>query len=280
MNNVVRTGSNPMAFYIKNEGNRSNCNQHFGKYHKKDCPICTYCGFTGHAIDKCYKLHGYPPGYKARQKVTSPNQTVNAVANQISESSNHQGNIDDFVQTLNSNQYQHILAMLNSHLASAKVDTGTDVKSTHTSGISFSVSNNPMLHSSRHWIVDSGAINHVCFDQSLFQNIVPISNSFVTLPNNFRIQVNFSGSIQLSPSLILYNVLYVPQFHFNLLSVTSPTRNSSIQVKFLTYCCIIQETHTLKMIGRDNKVANLYVIDSAYCFISSPYITVVTTCNP
>ena len=33
---------------------------------KKDRPLCTYCGFTGHIADKCYKLHGYPPGYKPK----------------------------------------------------------------------------------------------------------------------------------------------------------------------------------------------------------------------
>ena len=26
-------------------------------------PLCTYCGMTGHVIQKCYKPHGYPPGY-------------------------------------------------------------------------------------------------------------------------------------------------------------------------------------------------------------------------
>ena len=28
--------------------------------------LCNYCGFTGHIADKCYKLHGYPPGYKPK----------------------------------------------------------------------------------------------------------------------------------------------------------------------------------------------------------------------
>lgn len=68
MNNVTRTsaGNNQMAFFIKNESNRSNDSQRFGKSQKKDCPIYTYCGLTSHTIDKCYKLHGYPPGYKTR----------------------------------------------------------------------------------------------------------------------------------------------------------------------------------------------------------------------
>ena len=28
---------------------------------KKGRPQCTHCGAMGHVVDKCYKLHGYPP---------------------------------------------------------------------------------------------------------------------------------------------------------------------------------------------------------------------------
>ncbi|XP_013614046.1 PREDICTED: uncharacterized protein LOC106320224 [Brassica oleracea var. oleracea] len=28
-------------------------------------PMCTHCGKAGHTIQKCFKLHGYPPGYRA-----------------------------------------------------------------------------------------------------------------------------------------------------------------------------------------------------------------------
>lgn len=27
-------------------------------------PLCTHCGQLGHTINKCFKLHGYPPGFK------------------------------------------------------------------------------------------------------------------------------------------------------------------------------------------------------------------------
>ncbi|KAL5575080.1 hypothetical protein UlMin_016779 [Ulmus minor] len=33
---------------------------------KKDKPICTHSGFFGYTVDKCYKIHGYPPGFKQK----------------------------------------------------------------------------------------------------------------------------------------------------------------------------------------------------------------------
>lgn len=36
-----------------------------GGYNKpKTHPICSHCGLLGHTVNRCYKLHGYPPGYK------------------------------------------------------------------------------------------------------------------------------------------------------------------------------------------------------------------------
>ncbi|XP_024003977.1 uncharacterized protein LOC112081475 [Eutrema salsugineum] len=32
-------------------------------YRPKTRPVCTHCGQTGHVIQRCFKLHGYPPGY-------------------------------------------------------------------------------------------------------------------------------------------------------------------------------------------------------------------------
>ncbi|XP_060182902.1 uncharacterized protein LOC132612837 [Lycium barbarum] len=31
---------------------------------KKNTPVCTYCKKIGHTIDKCYKIHGFPPDFK------------------------------------------------------------------------------------------------------------------------------------------------------------------------------------------------------------------------
>ena len=40
----------------------------------KDKPICTHCGKTGHIADKCYRLHGFPPGFKFKNKPSMAHQ--------------------------------------------------------------------------------------------------------------------------------------------------------------------------------------------------------------
>ena len=42
----------------------SNYNAYKGK---KEKPMCTHCGFFGHTVDKCYKIHGYTPGFKLKE---------------------------------------------------------------------------------------------------------------------------------------------------------------------------------------------------------------------
>ena len=45
----------------------------------KDRPICTHCGKLGHVMEKCFKLHGFPPGFKPKGK--------NFMVNQVSQCS-------------------------------------------------------------------------------------------------------------------------------------------------------------------------------------------------
>ena len=68
--NGVRVGSTVLA--TKSLGNNSK---------GKERPLCTHCGKLGHTVDKCYKLHGFPPGYKFKSKNVMAHQ-VSSVADQ------------------------------------------------------------------------------------------------------------------------------------------------------------------------------------------------------
>ena len=42
----------------------------------KGRPVCNYCGKVRHIKEKCYKLVGFPLGYKQKEKVAMANQVM------------------------------------------------------------------------------------------------------------------------------------------------------------------------------------------------------------
>nr|KYP35485.1 hypothetical protein KK1_043484 [Cajanus cajan] len=56
-----------MALAAKNNPNPS-LGATRSKFGKKDCPLCSHCGVLSHIVEKCFKHHGYPPGFKAKSK--------------------------------------------------------------------------------------------------------------------------------------------------------------------------------------------------------------------
>ncbi|KAL5538181.1 hypothetical protein UlMin_044629 [Ulmus minor] len=59
-----------VAFAVRNNDPKRTRNY---RSQKKERPFCTHCQYHGHTIEKCYKLHGYPPGFQPRQRDTHPN---------------------------------------------------------------------------------------------------------------------------------------------------------------------------------------------------------------
>ncbi|KAK0585756.1 hypothetical protein LWI29_033604 [Acer saccharum] len=129
--NLVTSGSDSIssvAFAVKAEigkgtGNfKANSGTGNQKGHKRDKPFCTHCNYHGHIVDRCYKLHRYPLGYKQRQRDNNANSVVvNQVATEIKH--DNQSVVGGLIQTLNPDQYQHLISMFSSHLASTSKAT-------------------------------------------------------------------------------------------------------------------------------------------------------------
>lgn len=70
------------------------------------------------------------------------------------------------------------------------------------------------------WIIDSGASDHMTSDLSLLFNVQPLPVPYlVSLPNGYKVIVTNIGSLTLFPDFILTNVLYIPSFQYNLISL-------------------------------------------------------------
>lgn len=62
----------------------------------------------------------------------------------------------------------------------------------------------------------------MCFNKSLFVSLKPTSTKYiVVLPNGTHCLPSLLGAVQITPSIVLEDVLYIPSFKFNLLSVSS-----------------------------------------------------------
>lgn len=81
------------------------------------------------------------------------------------------------------------------------------------------------------WIIDSGATDHVSISLTQMRDIKLFTSPlYIKLPNGTTVTVLTCGSVDMNGSLILYGVLYIPSFHYNLIYVSKLMGHSSTTV--------------------------------------------------
>jgi hypothetical protein len=233
------------------------------QYNRKEKPVCTHCGFIGHTVDKCYKLHGYPPGYKFTKK---PVASAHSVA-QIQESNSEYSSIPQLPIT--AEQCQQLLALLkppgnviqaNAIQASVNQATTQDHIFSKMSGdhlpSQYSVFSSQLLHTHiQHnfqqppWIIDTGATDHMICCVSQYTSITAVVSLSVKLPNGDLVSVTHVGTVKVSEDLILTDVLCVPSFSFNLISASKLIKHFTCCLIFIANHCFIQNLITWTTIG-------------------------------
>ena len=88
-------------------------------------------------------------------------------------------------------------------------------------------------------VLDTGAINHIIHSVTLFTKITSSITTFIQLPNGEKVTVTHIGTIQVTSTFVLENVLCVPSFSFNLISVSKLTKSLSCYLVFLSNFCFI-----------------------------------------
>ena len=86
------------------------------------------------------------------------------------------------------------------------------------------------------------------------------SPSTVTLANGSQFCVLGSGAIFPTP-IPLSSVFSLPNFSFNLVSVSKLTRTLKCCVSFFSDYCFFQDLMTKKIIGRGREFGGLYILD-------------------
>lgn len=97
------------------------------------------------------------------------------------------------------------------------------------------------------WIIDSEATDHVCNSLKLFTSYRAIAPIFVRLPNGTTATVTYVGTVRLNKHFVIHDMLYIPQFNLNLISVPR-LLEYGFDVHFSGILCIIQDP-SQKQIG-------------------------------
>ncbi|XP_074342183.1 uncharacterized protein LOC141679631 [Apium graveolens] len=121
------------------------------------------------------------------------------------------------------------------------------------------------------WIIDSRASDHMTTHLSNLESPKAITtNNHINLPTGATANITHTGTTVLSNGLYLTDVLCVPYFKHNLLSVQKLIKNSNFEVKFLPTHCIILDTLTqaIKAVGQSQSSE---VFDLIHIDIWGPY---------
>lgn len=170
-----------------------------------------------------------------------------------SEVKNH-----DDVTGLTNELCQRIIAMLSRKLASVNATTHLDITQI---GNHFISPSNYGLFKSNFWILDSRATSHVCNNKDIFFNMRKVCNTRIRLPNQLIIPVEEIGDIKLNKDLLLHDVLFVPQFALNLVSVTSLTiHEKGLMVELYHDYANIKQIFKRTVIGKGKVKDGLYLL--------------------
>lgn len=183
---------------------------------KRQNYYCDHYKISGHTKEKCWKIVGYPPNFKGHTwKRDTKSNAHNAFHSEDSEES--------VTAKFTNSQYQQILDLLN------KQDSKGINATVHTTQLTGNISHPFLDLESDSWIIDSGASDHMCHDLRRFTTYKYVSdtNHMVTVPDGRRMKVHTIGNFNLPNGIKLMNVLHVPQFKFNLISVQKLTSHTN-----------------------------------------------------
>jgi hypothetical protein len=220
--------------------------------------LCSFCGQTNHVVDTCWKKHGYPPHLQHLQDSGKVNNVTN-----IEDESQSIGYVEEQVDSDSSKlsftpeQHKALLALLQGSSSLHPHSLNHITSTSDGAGILCTV---PNLANSDHFILDTGATDHVCFSIKFFQCLKRVKPIHIKLPNGTIVSTCYAGTIIFDKNLYLTDVLYFPEFSFNLISVPRLTCSLKCQLIFDNDKCLIQDSYSQKMIGAASLDNGLYLL--------------------
>lgn len=241
-----------------------------------DKPLsCSVCGGKGHTNDRCWNVIGYPkwhyknPSYQPTRPSPATQKWPNSRNNlqpkrhsaaNVSVGNDASGSSQQPI-VLSPQQLQQLLQLLPNQTQSVSPELGVDSLESPFSGM---IACNAVQTMSNMWIVDTGATDHMTSEFNLLRNVkVAATNLTVNLPTGAKAVVSHIGDVCLDNGLHLLNVLYVPVFTHNLLSIHKLSNDNRCYAVFSPSECKIVDTQSNTVRSTGKALNGLYYLSSA-----------------
>ena len=113
------------------------------------------------------------------------------------------------------------------------------------------------------WVIDTGATDHMVHSITCFTSITATLNTYVNLPNGEVVSVTHISTVKISERLTLHNVLCVPSFSFNLISVSQLAKSMVCCLIFFGNLCFIQDLAHWSTLGLGRECNGLYLLEKS-----------------
>ena len=178
---------------------------------RKGRPWCDHCRKLGHVKETCWKLHGKPADWKPSHTSGEHESRGNAASTEKSKNQTQVPFTRNQLEML-----QHLISQAHHSTNPSVIGTG---------GVAQRGNNTLVFHAAKapstHWIVDSGASDHMTGNRSLLSTFSSCPSTLtVRIADGTCSTVAGTGTVQLSQNLTLHSVLFVPNLDCNLLSVS------------------------------------------------------------
>lgn len=213
--------------------------------------LCKYYRKTGHLVEKCHRLHGFPAYFKFTnskgKKVAAAAEVQNFGYEIVGSQGHGSDDVASMLAGLSLEQRNQAMFLLQEYQSSephsSLMASANFVGTLPLSSCIRNVSYGACMISKvdEHiWVIDSGATDHMTSNKELLFDIQPLTTPFlVSLPNGYKVKVTCTRSLHFL-SFTLHHVLYIPSFHYNLISVSKLISQLDCIVLFTKSSCILQ----------------------------------------
>ena len=211
------------------DGCRPPCGRGHNSY-----PPCSYCGKQNHLANKYWKQFGKPPTV---QEVFTPSATLSLASPGTPTPHYH--------VTLTSDEYDALRHSRDTDASSSISCSSLFAPSTLGTSMHLTSSSPP-------WIIHSQASSHMIGTSSLLSSYRPTpSHPLVTIDKGRPCLVQGCDTTRVTNSLSLHQILYVPHFPMNLLSISAITRALPYTITLFLSHYVFQDLYIRGRIGLD-----------------------------